>query len=410
LESSYGIPLYQEQIMRIAQEIAGFTLSEADILRKAIGKKIEKLLLEQKDKFIEGVKNNGISEKIGQEIWQWIEPFAMYSFNKSHAACYAVIAYQTAYLKANFPVEYMAALLTAEGSDVERIAELIEECKKMEIEVLAPDINESFSNFSVVPNKNQIRFGLSAIKNVGYNIVELIIDERKKNGSFKDIHDFVGRVDGKVLNKKSMESMVKAGCFDSLIERNQMLTNLEKLLDWSRKNQKIKESGQRGLFDNCTSVSFNGSISLDKAIPVDENEKLMWEKELLGLFITGHPLEKYREMLNQQTTPIKKVNMDLNMVRDYSNPYNKYIISGETVTVGGIVSNIKKIITKKGQPMMFVKLQDLTDRIEVVIFPSLLENGIVIEENKIISVIGKADYRDHQPKIIANSIEEILEA
>lgn len=410
LEASYGIPLYQEQIMRIAQEIAGFTLSEADILRKAIGKKIEKLLLEQKDKFIDGVKSNGISEKIGQEIWQWIEPFAMYSFNKSHAACYAVIAYQTAYLKANFPVEYMAALLTSEGSDVERIAELIEECKKMEIEVLAPDINESFSNFSVVPNKNQIRFGLSAIKNVGYNIVELIIDERKKNGSFKDIHDFVGRVDGKVLNKKSMESMVKAGCFDTLIERNQMLTNLEKLLDWSRKNQKIKESGQRGLFDNCQSVNFNSSISLDKAIPVDENEKLMWEKELLGLFITGHPLERYREMLNQQTTPIKKVNMDLNMVRDYSNPYNKYIISGETVTVGGIVSNIKKIITKKGQPMMFVKLQDLTDRIEVVIFPSLLENGITIEENKIISVVGKADYRDNQPKIIANSIEEILEA
>ncbi|MFA5177988.1 MAG: DNA polymerase III subunit alpha [Candidatus Paceibacterota bacterium] len=410
LEASYGIPLYQEQIMRIAQEIAGFTLSEADILRKAIGKKIEKLLLEQKDKFIDGVKSNGISEKIGQEIWQWIEPFAMYSFNKSHAACYAVIAYQTAYLKANFPVEYMAALLTSEGSDVERIAELIEECKKMEIEVLAPDINESFSNFSVVPNKSQIRFGLSAIKNVGYNIVELIIDERKKNGSFKDIHDFVGRVDGKVLNKKSMESMVKAGCFDTLIERNQMLTNLEKLLDWSRKNQKIKESGQRGLFDNCQSVNFNGSISLDKAIPVDENEKLMWEKELLGLFITGHPLERYREMLNQQTTPIKKVNMDLNMVRDYSNPYNKYIISGETVTVGGIVSNIKKIITKKGQPMMFVKLQDLTDRIEVVIFPSLLENGIIIEENKIISVVGKADYRDNQPKIIANSIEEILEA
>lgn len=410
LEASYGIPLYQEQIMRIAQEIAGFTLSEADILRKAIGKKIEKLLLEQKDKFIDGVKSNGISEKIGQEIWQWIEPFAMYSFNKSHAACYAVIAYQTAYLKANFPVEYMAALLTSEGSDVERIAELIEECKKMEIEVLAPDINESFSNFSVVPNKRQIRFGLSAIKNVGYNIVELIIDERKKNGSFKDIHDFVGRVDGKVLNKKSMESMVKAGCFDALIERNQMLTNLEKLLDWSRKNQKIKESGQRGLFDNCQSVNFNGSISLDKAIPVDENEKLMWEKELLGLFITGHPLERYREMLNQQTTPIKKVNMDLNMVRDYSNPYNKYIISGETVTVGGIVSNIKKIITKKGQPMMFVKLQDLTDRIEVVIFPSLLENGIIIEENKIISVVGKADYRDNQPKIIANSIEEILEA
>lgn len=175
---------------------------------------------------------------MGQEIWQWIEPFAMYSFNKSHAACYAIIAYQTAYLKANYPVEYMAALLTAEGSDVERIAELIEECKKMNIEVLAPDINESFSNFSVVPNKNQIRFGLTAIKNVGYNIVELIINERKANGAYKDIHDFVSRVDSKVLNKKSMESLAKAGCFDTLIERNQMLTNIEKLLDWSKRIKK----------------------------------------------------------------------------------------------------------------------------------------------------------------------------
>ena len=351
------------------------------------------------------------SERIGQEIWAWIEPFAMYSFNKSHAACYAIIAYQTAFLKANYPVEYMAALLTAEGSDVERISELIEESKKMGIEVLPPDINESFSNFSVVPEKNQIRFGMTAIKNVGYNIVELIINERKANGAYKDIHDFVGRVDSKVLNKKSVESLAKAGCFDTLIERNQMLTNLEKLLDWSRKSQKIKESGQKGLFDNCSSVGFNGSISLDKALPVDEYDKLTWEKELLGLYVSGHPLEKYRAMLEQQTTPIKKVNMDLSMVRDYSNPYQKYIISGESVTVGGIVSNVKKIITKKGQPMMFVKLQDLTDKIEIVVFPSILEScELMLAENKIVSIEGKADYQDNSPKIIANTVEEILEA
>ncbi|HQK58388.1 MAG TPA: DNA polymerase III subunit alpha [Candidatus Pacearchaeota archaeon] len=413
LEATYGIPLYQEQIMRIAQEVAGFTLAEADILRKAIGKKIEKLLLEQKDKFINGVKNNGISESIGQEIWQWIEPFAMYSFNKSHAACYAIIAYQTAYLKANYPVEYMAAVLTAEGADVERIAELIEECKRMGIEVLAPDINESFSTFSVVPNKNQIRFGLSAIKNVGYNIVELIIDERKKNGHYKDIHDFISRVDTKVLNKKSMESLIKAGCFDSLGERNQILLNLEKLLDWSKKNQKIKESGQRGLFDNSVSASFNinNGITLEKVPPADYSERLNWEKELLGLYVSGHPLDKFKEMLDKQTMSLKKINMDLSMVRDYTNPYQKYIIAGETVTVGGIISNVKKIITKKGQPMMFVKLQDLTDKIEVVVFPRTLENcSELLQENKIVSITGRADYRDNAPKIIAESIEEILEA
>jgi DNA polymerase-3 subunit alpha len=411
LEASYGIPLYQEQIMRIAQELAGFTLSEADILRKAIGKKIEKLLLEQEGKFIEGIKKNNISEKIGIEIWRWIEPFAMYSFNKSHAACYAIIAYQTAYLKANYPVEYMAALLTSEGSDVERISELIEECKKMGIEVLAPDINESFSNFSVVPEKSQIRFGLTAIKNVGYNIVELIINERKKAGPFKTIHDYITRVDSKVLNKKSMESLVKAGCFDNLGERNQILGNLEKLLDWSKKNQKIKESGQKGLFDNCSSVSFNGDIALDKVPAAEDYDKLTWEKELLGLYISGHPLERFKDMLEQQTTPIKKVNMDLSMVRDYSNPHQTYLISGESVTVGGIISNIKKIITKKGQPMMFIKLQDLTDRIEVVIFPSTLEScQEMLVENKIVSISGKADYRDNSPKIIANNVEEILEA
>ncbi|MFA5013270.1 MAG: DNA polymerase III subunit alpha [Candidatus Paceibacterota bacterium] len=411
LEASYGIPLYQEQIMRIAQELAGFTLSEADILRKAIGKKIEKLLLEQKDKFISGIKANGINERIGDEIWQWIEPFAMYSFNKSHAACYAIIAYQTAYLKANYPVEYMAALLTGEGSDVERISELIEECKKMGIEVLAPDINESFSNFSVVPNKSQIRFGLTAIKNVGYNIVELIIAERKKSGPFKTIHDFISRVDAKVLNKKSMESLIKAGCFDTLIERNQILMNMEKLLDWSKKNQKIKESGQKGLFDNCSSASLNGDIALDKVEHASDYDKLTWEKELLGLYVTGHPLERFRDMLTRLTTPIKKVNADLNMIRDYSKPYQKYIIQGEMVTIGGIIATAKKIITKKGQPMMFIKLQDLTDRIEVVVFPSIFEScQESLEENKIISITGRADYKDGSPKIIANEIEEILEA
>lgn len=412
LENTYGIPVYQEQIMRIAQDLAGFTLAEADILRKAIGKKIEKLLMEQKDKFVNGMKKNKIDERIAVELWHWIEPFARYSFNKSHAACYAIIAYQTAYLKANYPVEYMAALLTAEGSDLDRISTLIEECKKMKIEVLPPDINESFSNFSVVPEKNQIRFGLSAIKNVGYNIVELIVNERKKNGHFKTIEDFVSRVDPKVLNKKSLESLTRAGAFDNLKERNQILSNLEKLLDWSKKNQKIKESGQRGLFDNSTSVSFSNGITLDQVEPANDYEKLMWEKELLGLYISGHPLEKYRTMLEQQTTSIKKIVADLSGTAAGSrSPFEKYIINGETVTIGGIISNIKKIMTKKGDPMMFIKVQDLTDTIEVVVFPSMIEkNPYAFAENKIVSITGRTDTKDGMPKVIASEVEEILEA
>jgi DNA polymerase-3 subunit alpha len=411
LENTYGIPVYQEQIMRIAQDLAGFTLAEADLLRKAIGKKIEKLLMEQKDKFVNGMKKNKIDERIAVELWHWIEPFARYSFNKSHAACYAIIAYQTAYLKANYPVEYMAALLTAEGSDLDRISILIEECKKMKIEVLPPDINESFSNFSVVPEKNQIRFGLSAIKNVGYNIVELIINERKKNGHFETVEDFFSRVDSKVLNKKSLESLTRAGVFDNLKERNQILKNLEKLLDWSKKNQKIKESGQRGLFDNVSSVSFSNGITLDNVEPANEYEKLMWEKELLGLYVSGHPLEKYRELLDQQTTSIRKIVADLTGTAGGRNPFEKYIISGETVTIGGIISNIKKILTKKGDPMMFIKVQDLTETIEVVVFPSMIEkNPYAFAENKIVSITGRTDIKDGMPKVIASEVEEILEA
>ena len=407
LESTYGIPLYQEQIMRIAQDMAGFTLSEADILRKAIGKKIEKLLMEQKEKFVNGMKTNNINEKIAEEIWHWIEPFARYSFNKSHAACYAIIAYQTAYLKTNYPVEYMAALLTSESSDIERIATLIQECNKMGIEVLPPDINESFSNFSVVPDKNEIRFGLTAIKNVGYNIVEQIIDERKVNGRFESIQDFVTRVNGKVLNKKSLESLIKAGVFDSLEERNKILSNIESLIQWSKDNKKIKESGQKGLFGGTT-MSIN--FTMQSVDAINEYDKLNWEKELLGLYVSGHPLEKHRELLDNMAMSIKRVNADLSGQR-HINPRERYILQGETVTIGGIISSIKKIITKKGQPMMFIKLEDLTDRIEVVVFPSMIEKmPELFQENKIVTITGKTDIKDGSPKIIANEVEEILES
>jgi DNA polymerase-3 subunit alpha len=414
LADTYGIPLYQEQIMRIATDMAGFTLSEADILRKAIGKKNEKLLMEQKEKFVNGMVKNEIPKKIGEEIWSWIEPFARYSFNKSHAACYAVIAYETAYLKANYPVEYMAALLTAEGGDIERVATLIDECKKMKIEVLPPDINESYKDFSVVPNKNQIRFGLSAIKNVGDGVVELNITERKRGGPFKDIHDFFSRSDSKVLNKKSLESLVRAGAFDSLENRNKIFHNLERLMDWTKKNQKIKESGQKGLFDlfggTGSESSFNSNITLDDAPEISEKERLTWEKELLGLYISGHPLQKMKGFLDKNATSIKKLSNDLLGIRSASTNNNeKHIYRGESVTVIGIIAEVKKIMTKKGDQMMFIKIEDLTDKMEIVIFPTMLaKNPDLFVENKIISVTGKADVRDDVAKIVANEVEEVL--
>tara|TARA_Y100000310_G_scaffold58345_1_gene53605 strand:+ start:7193 stop:10360 length:3168 start_codon:yes stop_codon:yes gene_type:complete len=392
LESTQGICIYQEQLMQIAKKLAGFSLAEADILRKAVGKKIKKLLLEQQDKMIKGMIDNGIDKKIAERIWEWILPFARYGFNKSHSASYATITYQTAYLKANWTIEFMAALLTSERNDIERIAILIDEAKKMKLQVLPPDINESFMNFSVVPKTNQIRFGLLAIKNVGENVVKSLLEERKANGQFNSIKDFVLRVNSKDLNKKSLESLIKAGAFDKLEERNSCLTNLEKLLEWSRNSQKEKNNGQKGLFDG---MKLNSNLKLDKAKPASQEEKLNWEKELLGLYITGHPLKNFKKILEEKTVSITNV------------------INGSPpktlVRIGGIISSIKKIITRKGLPMLFIKLEDLTDKVEVVVFPSVLErNPVVFQENKVVLVAGRVDQRDNTPKIICEEIEEII--
>lgn len=393
LASTYGLPVYQEQIMQIAQKLAGFTLGEADVLRKAIGKKIKELLLAQKTKFMEGAKKNNVSPQISQKIWDWIEPFASYSFNKSHAAAYATIAYQTAYLKAHFPVEFMAALLTSEKSDIERISELINECKKMGIEVLPPDINESFRNFSVIPKKNQIRFGLLAIKNVGEAVVETIILERKEKGPFKTISDFVSRLNSRVLNKKSLESLIKTGVLDKLEERNKLLFNMEKILNNHREIQKTKNNNQKNLFGEL--FHSNSAINLDEAKPATNKEKLTWEKELLGLYISSHPLEGYRKIFEKKVSPIKDAQGK---------------IWGQVIKVGGVISSIKKIITKKGQPMLFVKLEDFHDKIELVVFPGVMEkNSAAFQENKIVIVKGKVDNRDDSPKIICDEIEEIVE-
>jgi DNA polymerase-3 subunit alpha len=392
LEKTQGICIYQEQIMQIAQEIAGFTLSEADILRKAVGKKIESLLLEQEKKFIKGAVENGIEKEVAQKIWQWILPFARYGFNKSHASAYAMIAYQTAYLKTHFPVEFMASLLTSEKNDVERIAVLIEECRRMGIEVLPPNVNESLKNFTVVPKKNKIRFGLLAIKNVGENVVNAIVEEVKKGGRFKSIEDFAQRINSKNLNKRSMESLIKAGAFDEFEERQKLLYNLERLLEWAREKEKNKLNGQRDLFGN---MNFNNQIKLEFAKPATNFEKLSWEKELLGLYVSAHPLEDFKDIFGKKTIALNKI---------------KSAFSDQRVLVGGIISKIKKIITKTGKSMLFLKLEDLTDRKEIVVFPAVIEkNPAVFQENKIVFIAGRVDHRDNESKIIAEKVEEIIQ-
>ena len=400
LKNTYGIMVYQEQLMQVTQQLAGFSMAEADILRKAVGKKIKKLLLEQKEKFIKGATNEGVQKEIAEKIWEWILPFASYGFNRSHAASYAMIAYRTAYLKANYPVEFMAAALTSEKNDIEKIAFLIEECKKMGIEVLAPDINESFRNFSVVPEENKIRFGLLAIKNVGHNVVEAIVRERKEKGQFLSINDFMNRISSKDINKKSLESLIKTGAFDKFEERNKLLQNMEKLLEFSRETHKNKTNGQKGLFDSFSGNSQgknlnNNSITLASAPLAAKKERLNWEKELLGLYITSHPLEDFKKAFEKKVLPLFKISQD---------------ITGKIVRIGGVICGIKKIIAKNGKPMLFVKLEDQTDKIELVVFPSIIEqNPTIFQENKIVMVKGRVDNRGGVPKIICNEIEEVVE-
>jgi hypothetical protein len=393
LKDTQGICIYQEQLMKIAQEICGFTLGEADVLRKAVGKKIKELLDAQEQKFIQGAIKNGVDKKIAEELWQWILPFASYGFNKSHSAAYATIAYQTAYLKAHFPVEFMASVLTSEKADVERIAFLIDECKKMEVEVLPPNINESLKNFTVVPGKNQIRFGLLGIKNVGTNIIDAIVLEKKENGHFKSIGDFIYRVKSKDLNKKSMEALIKAGAFDQFEERNKLLQNLEKMLEIARENNKNHNTSQIGLFAN-TNIKINHDIKLEHFNPASNFEKLTWEKELLGLYISSHPLNDFKKLFEKKAIAISKI--DATFV-------NKKII------LGGVISSVKKIITKNGKPMLFLKLEDLTGKTEVVVFPNLLErNPNALQENKIVFFAGRVDDRNGEIKLVADDVQEIL--
>ena len=391
LKNTYGIIVYQEQIIRLAQELGGMSYAEADLLRKAVGKKIEDLLAKQEKKLIKGMVNNNIDPRIAEQIWDFIKPFARYGFNRSHAASYAYIAYETAYLKSHFPAEFMAALMTAESSNLDRIAKLIDATRDMSLEVLPPDINESWKNFTIVKprkgtNPSKIRFGLSAIKNVGKNLIAAMIEERKVDGPYKDINDFIERVSHKDLNKKSLESLTKAGVLDDLEERNTILGNLENLLRAAKESQKNQANGQTSLFAGQDIQTF--TIKLKKFPKADEQEMLSWEKELLGLYVSSHPLDSYRDALEKKTTPIDNI--------DESLAYNN-----ELIKLGGIINFVKKIVTKKGDPMLFAQLEDLTGKIELVIFPRIYAGDPDIwQEGNIVIVPGRVDGRGDELKII----------
>ena len=394
LSTTYGVIVYQEQVMDMATELAGLTKGQGYLLIKAVGKKIKSLLDEQKDKFINGCLNNKINQSTATKAWELIEPFARYGFNKAHSACYATIAYQTAYLKANYPEEFMAAFMNSETGDVERVSFLIEECKQMGIDVLPPDINESFEKFAVIGinGKPGIRFGLTGVKNVGENVVKALIQERE-NGRFKTVDSFVSRIGHKDLNKKSLESLIKCGAADSLGERNSLLANLENLLSYAREKQKHSSMGQVSLFGDTVEASLP-PLRLASSEPAKSWEKLMWEKELLGLYVSDHPLNSYQTQLKlEKVIPIKSLTI---------NTTGKFKIAG-------VVTKIHKIVTKNGRPMIFSNLEDLTSKIELVVFPNVLEkNPEAWKENNVVIARGSINDRDGTLKFLCDEVTPLI--
>ncbi|MBP9015613.1 MAG: DNA polymerase III subunit alpha, partial [Candidatus Atribacteria bacterium] len=390
LRETYGVIVYQEQVMRIAAELAGFTLGEADILRRAMGKKQPEVMKEQRTKFVEGALKRGCSKEKAEEIFDLIEYFAGYGFNKSHSAAYALISYQTAYLKAHYPTEYLAACLTSVANDNEKVAKFIGECKKLGIQVLLPDINESLANFTVV-GKNKIRFGLSAIKNVGSSAVEEILT-RRKEGKFSNIFDFVERVDSRVINKRVLESLVEAGAFDELHpNRAQLLASLEDISLLSRRKKSKKK--QKSLFGEENNNGEN--FSLREAEELPREELLRMEKEMLGLYISDNPLN-VGFASSVATVPLGQIS---NLKQEVK------------VRIRGIVNKSKKITTKNGGDMYFVTLEDETGSVEVVFFPKLAQQ---LEEHlsrkQVIWIIGKVDLQDNgEYKIIAEELIDIEE-
>ena len=404
LKNTYGILVYQEQFMQISKEWCGFTGGQADTLRKAVGKKKIDLMKKVKPEFVEGaVKVGGATKEIAETFWTQLEEFANYCFNKSHAACYGLIAYWTAYLKAHYPDAFMAALMTSDHDDTDRLAIEITECKHMGIDVLSPDVNESFVEFAVVPNENKIRFGMSAVKGVGVGAVEEVLRAREE-GTFLSVEDFAKRVSTSKFNRKAWESLIKSGAFDDMGDRSDLLFNLDSITAFASKLQKEAASGQTNLFgmlgDDAASVQ--SILNLQKApVKHDDKERLMWERELLGLYISAHPLDRYETYLSEQTQPLTQ------LVPEYDS---------RMMTVGGIISTVRTIVTKSGSKMAFVGIEDKFGEGEIIVFPNLYEKvGAKLLQDTVIRVSGKNSARDRdgnlgsESKLIADDIIAITD-
>jgi DNA polymerase-3 subunit alpha len=396
LRETYGVILYQEQAMRIASNLAGFSLAQADNLRRAMAKKTPEVMVEMRNLFVSGCIKNSLDRKTADRIFDQIEKFAGYGFNKSHSAAYALISYRTAYLKANYPVEFMTALLTSEKDDLDKIAQYISEAIRMGIKILPPDINESFANFTVVGDS--IRFGLVAVKNVGQGAIDSIITVRQRVGRFKSIYDFTEKVDSRLVNRKVIESLIKCGAMDSLgLFRSQLSAMVDRALEVAGGVQKDRMNGQMSFFETFEDQeNFKKSYQETPNIPEwPENQLLTYEKEMLGLYITKHPLAQFEKTLRTYST--------------CSTAGLRTRPDGEEVLIGGIISKVKFTMTRRtNEKMAIMSLEDLEGVVEVLVFPATFAKVAgMVKQDAIVFVKGRASLREEEPKIIAGEIAPI---
>jgi DNA polymerase-3 subunit alpha len=397
LKESYGIITFQDDLLLTAIKVAGYSWLEADKLRKAVGKKISAEMKKEHDHFVQGCITNGMKKDKAESLWNLFEPFAGYGFGKAHAACYATIAFRTAYLKAHFPVEFMTALLTAESRGTtgpiknEKIAQAVTECKRLKLTVLLPDINKSGDEFSI-ENNVKIRFGLSAIKNVGDAAIKNILENRA-NGDFKSFEDFCSRVDLGTINKKTMESLIKAGAMDNFGKRAQLLINYPEIIDSSARKKKQNSQGQTSLFGDDEPVNQHTLMTTDFE-DFTPNEKLAFEKEFLGLYLTAHP--QMDNLLKIKSA----ITHELEILEEEKEQ--------TAVIVGGIIESVKRIFTKKsGKEMAFVTIANENGiSLECVIFPKIFDiyKGLLVKEN-VILITGKIDTKNDKPVIIVDKIQ-----
>ena len=387
LEETYGVIVYQEQVIFIAQALAGYSPGQADIFRKAMGKKIPKVMKKEEKNFIAGANKKGISTELAREVFSLIEPFAGYAFNKAHSVSYALIAYRGAYLKANYPTEYMTAFLNTYWDNMEKVRSAVAECRRLGIQVLPPDINKSQVNFAI---EDAICFGLAAIKNVGPSPIECILSARKQGGVFKSIEDFCHRVDLRNINKKVLESLIKAGAFDSLGSRGALLKSINKIVSLAQMEQRMKESGQVSLFD-LTSPVFVLDPEIKKGEDVSTKQKLDWERELLGVYFSSSPLDSLAQSLRAEAlSTAKGQRSNLISCSEISTD-----MANETVVIAGMVASVRHAYTRDKRPFVIAALEDLDGSVQVITWPGLYENTKELwEEGNILLVKGLVKVRD----------------